>query len=110
MMDFLSTYNLTGLVIGVVTFLIIGLFHPLVVKAEFYLGIKSWWLFLIFGLANVVASILISSLIWSVITGVTAFSSFWSILEVFEQKKRVEKGWFPANPKKSINKKQTSGS
>jgi hypothetical protein len=24
-----------------------------------------------------------------------AFSSFWSILELFEQKKRVEKGWFP---------------
>ena len=99
-MDFLSTYNLTGLVIGVVTFLIIGLFHPLVVKAEYYLGTKSWWLFLIFGLANVAASVLICNLIWSVITGVTAFSSFWSILEIFEQKKRVEKGWFPANPKK----------
>ncbi|MBQ5864199.1 MAG: DUF4491 family protein, partial [Bacteroidales bacterium] len=27
-------------------------------------------------------------------------SSFWSILEVFEQKKRVEKGWFPKNPKR----------
>lgn len=99
-MEFLSTYNLTGLVIGIVTFLIIGLFHPLVIKAEYHLGTKSWWLFLIFGLANVVASVLISNLIWSVITGVTAFSSFWSILEIFEQKKRVEKGWFPANPKK----------
>ncbi len=96
----METYNLTGLFIGIVTFLIIGLFHPLVIKAEYYLGTKSWWLFLIFGLANVVVSILICSLIWSVITGVVAFSSFWSILEIFEQKKRVEKGWFPANPKK----------
>ena len=29
MMEFLTEYNLTGLVIGVATFLIIGLFHPL---------------------------------------------------------------------------------
>lgn len=28
MMEFLTEYNLTGLVIGVATFLIIGLFHP----------------------------------------------------------------------------------
>ncbi|MBO7458075.1 MAG: DUF4491 family protein [Paludibacteraceae bacterium] len=30
----------------------------------------------------------------------TACSSFWSILELFEQKKRVERGWFPKNPNK----------
>ena len=99
-MEFLSTYNLTGLVIGVATFLIIGLFHPLVIKAEYYMGTKSWWLFLTFGLANLAASVLIGNLIWSVVTGVVAFSSFWSIHEIFEQKKRVKKGWFPANPKK----------
>ena len=30
--------NFDGLLIGIVTFLIIGLFHPVVVKAEYYLG------------------------------------------------------------------------
>ena len=99
-MEFLSSHNLIGLVIGITTFLIIGLFHPLVIKAEYYLGTKSWWLFFLFGLISVVASILIENLLWSVVAGVTAFSSFWSILEVFEQEKRVTKGWFPANPKK----------
>ncbi len=34
MMEFLETYNLLGLTIGVATFLIIGLFHPLVIKGE----------------------------------------------------------------------------
>ena len=29
-----------------------------------------------------------------------AFSSFWSILELFQQEKRVERGWFPKNPKR----------
>lgn len=37
-MDFLNEYHLSGLVIGICTFLIIGLFHPIVVKAEYYWG------------------------------------------------------------------------
>ena len=91
--------NYFGIVIGLVTFLVIGLFHPLVIKAEYYLGVKSWWLFLLLGIAASAASLLVSSLVLSIILGVVAFSSFWSIGEVFAQKKRVEKGWFPKNPK-----------
>lgn len=92
--------NFSGIIIGIATFLIIGLFHPLVIKAEYYIGVKSWWLFLLLGIASVVASLLVENLTLSILLGVVAFSSFWSIGEVFEQKKRVEKGWFPANPKK----------
>ncbi len=92
--------NYFGIVIGLVTFLVIGLFHPLVIKAEYYLGVKSWWLFLLLGIAASAASLLVSSLVLSIILGVVAFSSFWSIGEVFAQKKRVEKGWFPKNPKR----------
>lgn len=92
--------NFSGIIIGIVTFLVIGLFHPLVIKAEYYIGVKSWWLFLLLGIASVVASLLVANLTLSILLGVVAFSSFWSIGEVFEQKKRVEKGWFPANPKK----------
>lgn len=92
--------NFSGIIIGVVTFLVIGLFHPLVIKAEYYIGVKSWWLFLLLGIVSAVASLLVDNLTLSILLGVVAFSSFWSIGEVFEQKKRVEKGWFPANPKK----------
>lgn len=92
--------NFSGIIIGVATFLIIGLFHPLVIKAEYYIGVKSWWLFMLLGIISVVASLLVENLTLSILLGVVAFSSFWSIGEVFEQKKRVEKGWFPANPKK----------
>lgn len=87
-----------GLGIGLATFLIIGLFHPVVVKAEYYWGTRSWWVFLVLGLVGVVASVWVDSLFWSAILGVFAFSSFWTIKEVFEQKERVEKGWFPKNP------------
>ncbi len=92
--------NFQGIIIGVATFLVIGLFHPLVIKAEYYIGVKSWWLFLFGGIIAIVASLLVDNLMLSVLFGVVAFSSFWSIGEVFEQKKRVEKGWFPANPNK----------
>ena len=95
-------FNFSGIIIGVATFLVIGLFHPLVIKAEYYIGVKSWWLFLLLGILSVVASLLVADLTISILLGVVAFSSFWSIGEVFQQKKRVEKGWFPANPKKRM--------
>ena len=90
--------NLHGLLIGISTFLIIGLFHPIVIKAEYYLGTKSWWIFLVMGIIGCVVSILCDNLTISALLGVFSFSSFWSIKEVFEQRKRVEKGWFPENP------------
>lgn len=92
--------NFTGLIIGIATFLIIGLFHPIVIKAEYYLGTKCWWMFALAGIIFIVLSILIENIILSTILGVFGFSSFWSILELFEQKKRVEKGWFPKNAKR----------
>ena len=95
-MEFLSEYHLAGLFIGICTFLIIGLFHPVVVKAEYYWGTK----FLILGIAGVVASLSIENVIIASLLGVFAFSSFWTIKEVFEQEERVKKGWFPKNPKR----------
>ncbi len=92
--------NWNGLIIGVLTFLTIGLFHPVVIKAEFYWGTRCWWLFLILGLGGVVASLLIDHVLLSSLCGVFAFSSFWSIKEIFEQEERVRKGWFPRNPKR----------
>ena len=90
--------NFIGLVIGIATFLIIGLFHPIVIKVEYYFGAKSWWWFLVAGIVFVVLSIMVKNVIISTILGVVAFSSFWSILELRQQSKRVDKGWFPQGP------------
>jgi len=81
--------------VGLLTFLIIGLFHPLVIKGEYYFGVKCWWVFLLAGLVCVVLSVLAENQTVSSLLGVVAFSCFWSIKEVFDQRKRVEKGWFP---------------
>ena len=90
--------NFTGIIVGLATFLIIGVFHPIVVKAEYYLGTGCWWMFLLAGIIFGAISLLVDNLILSTILGVTAFSSFWSILELVHQKERVRKGWFPAGP------------
>lgn len=90
--------NFTGIIIGGSVFLMIGIFHPIVIKAEYYYSTKCWPIFALVGLLTLIGSILISSTVWSVLLGSFAFSCFWSILELFEQKKRVEKGWFPKNP------------
>ena len=97
--------NFDGLLIGIATFLIIGLFHPVVVKAEYYWGTKCWWIFLVLGIIGTVASLFIESVFLSAICGVFAFSSFWTIKEVFEQEERVLKGWFPKNPKRQYPEK-----
>ncbi len=91
--------NYEGLIIGVATFLIIGLFHPIVIKAEYYWGVGCWWIFLLAGLAGIVGSLMISSTLLSTLLGVFAFSSFWSIHELFQQRERVRKGWFPKREK-----------
>lgn len=99
-MEFLKEYHLAGLFIGICTFLIIGFFHPIVIKCEYYWGTKCWWVFLLLGIAGVAASVYVSDIILSSLLGVFAFSSFWTIKEVFDQEKRVQKGWFPKNPKR----------
>lgn len=94
--------NFTGLIIGAATFLCIGLFHPIVIKAEYYLGTKCWWLFLLIGVGALVGALCVSNIVVSSLLGVFAFSAFWSIYELFEQEKRVAKGWFPKNPKRKL--------
>jgi hypothetical protein len=107
-MEFLQNHNLLGLTIGIFTFIVIGLFHPLVIKSEYYLGTKVWWIFLVMGVVGIVFSVITANLLISAISGVFAFSSFWSIKELFEQRERVKKGWFPANPKRNNSTKDKS--
>ena len=90
--------NFSGIIVGAATFLIIGVCHPIVIKMEYYWGKGSWWLFLLAGLAFVAASIFVDNDVVATILGAAAFSCFWGIKEMFEQERRVLKGWFPENP------------
>lgn len=91
--------NFEGLIIGIAAFLIIGIFHPLIIKCEYHFTYKIWPIFLIIGVVAIVVSCFIHQLIISAIIGIFGCTCLWSIIELKEQKERVEKGWFPKNPK-----------
>lgn len=104
METFLHEHNLLGLTIGALTFIIIGVCHPLVIKGEYYFGTRCWWVFMLAGIASLAGCLLVADVVWSSLLGVWAFSMFWSIGELFEQKKRVERGWFPRRPSRPSGK------
>lgn len=94
--------NYDGIIIGIGSFLMIGLLHPVVIKAEYYLGTKIWPAFLVSGIVCIILSLFSSGKVVSPLLAVLGFSLLWSIKELFEQELRVEKGWFPRNPNKKI--------
>lgn len=100
MISFLEQYNLTGVAIGLLSFLIIGLFHPIVIKCEYRFGARCRWWFVVFGIIGVAASLLVADFFWSTILAVLAFSALWSAKEIKDQEERVRKGWFPRNPRR----------
>lgn len=102
------TIHCAGVVIAVCTFLAIGLCHPLVIKTEYYWGTKFWWGFLLGGIVCLVGAFLIENIILSSVLGVMGASLFWGIGELFQQKKRVERGWFPMNPKRQHEYRQNN--
>ena len=64
-MEWFSTCHIDGIIIGICTFLIIGFFHPIVIKAEYYFGTRCWWWFLLLGIAGIAASLFISDILIS---------------------------------------------
>ena len=90
----------TGIIIAISTFLVIGIFHPIVIKVEYHTGTRYWWLFLLLGIACIVTALFTSNEVVSAVIGVVGASALWTIGELFEQRKRVKRGWFPMNPKR----------
>lgn len=84
-----------GIIIAVITFLMIGIFHPIVIKCEYCFTCKIRPLFLVCGILFVAGSLFIENAILSSVLGVTGCSCLWSIKELFEQRERVRKGGSP---------------
>ncbi len=90
--------NFNGLIIGIISFLAIGIFHPIVIKCQYYFTDRIWPIFLIGGIIFIGLSVFMRNIILSSAFAVLGFTMLWSIGELKEQTKRVEKGWFPENP------------
>lgn len=92
--------NFEGIIIGIGAFLIIGILHPVVVKAEYHIGKKVWPVFLIGGIISIILSLFVEGIVIAALLGILGFSLLWSIHELIKQEERVKKGWYPKNPKK----------
>ncbi|MGM0530900.1 MAG: DUF4491 family protein [Bacteroidota bacterium] len=98
-----SDLNIEGFAIGLLAFIIIGLFHPIVIKVEYHFGKKVWPVFLFSGIVFAILSLFFENKFVSVIFGVLGFALFWSTLELFKQHQRVLKGQAKKNPHRSYN-------
>lgn len=96
----MNDLNWTGLIIGTATFILIGIFHVVVIKAEYYFGKSIWPAFAFVGAAMLSCSVLPENAIFSSVASIFGITCLWSIKELFEQEKRVKKGWFPKNPRR----------
>ncbi len=93
--------DFSGILIGAISFISIGLFHPIVIKAEYHFSKRCWPVFFVAGVLLMVLSTQLGNITASACAAVVGMSCWWSILELYEQEKRVEKGWFPANPRRA---------
>ncbi len=91
---------LSGIVIGLVCFICIGLFYPLVIKAECYFSQNIRWLFALAGIVLLLLSVFVEWVVLSACLAVVGMCCLWSIKELFDQEKRVKEGRFPKNPKR----------
>ena len=93
--------NFEGILIGIASLLIIGLFHPIVIKCEYYFSQRVWPVFLVTGLLLLAAALSVQGL-FSILLALIGVACLWSIREIKEQAQRVAKGWFPKNPNRKI--------
>ena len=87
-----------GVLIGAGTFLIIGLLHVAVIKTEYHWGVRAWPLYLAAGIFCIAASLFIGAVVVSALVCILGFSLLWGIHELFKQRERVKRGWFPKKP------------
>jgi len=92
--------NVYGLMLGATVLLAIGLCHLLVMKGEYYWGTRWWPVLFFVGSLLIVISLLVDNKFLSGSLGIFGFALLWSIYELFKQRERVRKGWFPKNPKR----------
>lgn len=90
-----------GIIIGAISFFIIGVFHPIVIRCEYHFSERIWPVFLVGGLIFCGLSLFAKHVVLSSALAITGCTMVWSVHELKEQTQRVKKGWFPANPKRA---------
>jgi hypothetical protein len=74
--------------------------HVWVIKDEYHIEALVWPVPAIIGAALVLASLWVDYVFLSAALGIFGFTVLWGAHELVKQEKRVERGWFPRNPRK----------
>ena len=82
-----------GVMLGLITFIMIGVLHVAVVKIERIWGSQLWPAFVILGLLLGLWSLFVDDVFISALLGVNGFLFAWSGPELKKQKERVEHGY-----------------
>ena len=82
-----------GVILGFITFIMIGFLHVAVVKIERLWGAQLWPGFVVLGLIFGIASLFVDDVLISALLGVNGFLFAWSGPELKKQKERVERGY-----------------
>lgn len=89
--------NFEGITFSAAALIIMGIYHPIVIKAEYYFSQRIWPLFAAIGIICLVISLRLDGLA-SYTAAFFGAVNLWCIVELKQQEKRVERGWFPKNP------------
>lgn len=92
--------NLTGLYLGLYMLFVIAIGFVWVIKLEYYLGAKVWKIVLSLGVLICVLSAFMPNFTTSALVGIFGGSVVWGATELPGQQERVQRGLFPANPKR----------
>ncbi len=88
-----------GPLFGLAALAVIGLGFFWVIRAEYALGWTWWPYFMAVGALAVGASLFVHVAAVSAVLGIAGASVIWGSTELRAQATRVERGWYPANPR-----------
>jgi len=95
--------NFTGLGLGLFMLFSIGFGFFWVIKLEYYLGAAIWKAVLVVGLVVCLLSLFMPTFSGSGLLGIFGGSIVWGATELPGQEERVQRGLFPANPRRKPN-------
>jgi hypothetical protein len=99
--------NLNGVFLGFFMLFVIGIGFSWVIKLEYYVGAWVWKGVLALGVLICGASLFVPDFTTSALLGIFGGSVVWGALELPGQEVRVQRGLFPANPKRKRSKGKT---
>ncbi|MCW4013294.1 MAG: DUF4491 family protein [Candidatus Bathyarchaeota archaeon] len=83
-----------GIILGVITFVMIGILHVAVVKIEQIWGAHLWPWFVVIGVLMGIGSLFVDDVLVSALLGINGFMFAWSGPELKKQKERVASGYY----------------